>query len=321
MGKASSGAWIAASIAMFVATRAYAQQPQPGAPLPPLPPSQPQYPQGQPPPPPPQGYPPPQGAYGQPQQYSPPQYGPPPQYQQQPYYQPPPPPPPPGYPPPPPPVEYNEPPEPTHAPKFSLWVGGRLGVLGFGGAFYQNEFNEGETTGNFVRNGLSLGVDVGARLGKRYLPYVFLEHGFMGQGHRFEGSDATSSSDLLGLGFRYTAGDVDSVGFLTDISVGMRTITVKGGGSTYKMSSLEIFRLGLGAEIRISTLFVLSPMATLSGGAMSDTESNSHIAFSAEGSRDGITHPTYENGKQISNQRGYIAVGLQCGAHFDVFGK
>jgi hypothetical protein len=207
----------------------------------------------------------------------------------------------------------------VHAPKFSLWVGGRAGFLGFGGNFFQNEFNEGETTGNYLKNGLSLGLDAGARLGKRYVPYIFLEHGFMGQGHRFEGSDTTSSADLLGVGFRYTAGDVDSAGFLTDLSIGIRTVTVRNATETYKMQSLEIFRLGLGAEIRISTLFVLSPMATLSGGAMSDTTGS--ITYSADGSHDGITKPLYENGKQIQNQRGYVVVGIHCGAHFDVFGK
>jgi hypothetical protein len=302
----------------FSSAHALAQQQQP---LPPLPAQQPQ---GQPqqpppgnyPPPPQQGYPPPQQQQGYPppqqQQGYPPQQG-----QPQPYYQQ-------QQAPPPPPFEYQEPPVPTHAPKFSLWVGGRLGFLGFGGNFYDNNGSAGvppagETTGNFLRNGLSLGFDVGARLGKRYLPYVFLEHGFMGQGHRFEGSNATAASDLLGIGFRYTAGDVDSAGFLTDISIGIRTVTIKNGGDTYKMQSLEIFRLGLGAEIRISTLFVLSPMATLSGGAMSDTDG--HVTFSTEGSKDAITSPTYQDGKQIAAQRGYIVVGIHCGAHFDVFGK
>ncbi len=332
---------------LMVAPYAFAQ-----APLPPLPQSQPQPgpapapqppPQGYPPPPP-QGYPPPpqgqypqqqpqqypqqqqqypqqQGGYAQPQ-YPPPQYGPTPQYQQPPQYQQQPSA---AVPPPPPRVDYTEPPEPTHAPKFSLWAGGRLGFLGFGGNFYTNSAGPGgsgatgETTGNFVKNGLSTGLDVGARLGKRYVPYLFIEHGFMGQGHRFEGSDATSSTDLLGVGFRYTAGDVDSAGFLTDISIGMRSVTVKGGTETYKMQSLEFFRLGLGAEIRISTLFVISPMATISSGTMNDTSGSA--TYSAAGSGDGEQHPTYQNGKQIDNQRAYVIVGIHCGAHFDIFGK
>ncbi len=249
------------------------------------------------------------------QQQPPPQYGPDPNY------------PPPSYPPPsygyaqspaPPPVVYTEPPVETHAPKFSLWTGARLGIIGFGNSFFDNEQGQPETTGNFVRNGLAAEIDVGARLGKRYTPYVFLEHGFMGKGHRFEGTTATASSDLYGIGFRYTAGDVDSAGFLSELSVGVRTITVSNGSETYKMSGLEIFRLGLGAEIRISTLFVISPMAQLSGGTMTDTKGS--ITY-APNQGDALTHPTFQNDQQIIAQRGYLILGLGCGAHFDFFGK
>jgi hypothetical protein len=218
-----------------------------------------------------------------------------------------------------PPPEIEAPADPTHAPKFSLWAGGSLGALGYGGYFYDNEQGKKESTGNFIGNGLGIELDVGVRLGKRYIPYVFVEHGFMAQGHRFAGSSATSASDMYGLGFRYTAGDVDSAGFLTELSVGIRTLTVSNAGQTYKMSAFEYFRLGLGAEIRISTLFVISPMAHLSGGAMDNTSGT--VAFSADGSKDGITQPTYRNNDPILTQRGYLIVGIGCGAHFDIFGK
>jgi len=239
-----------------------------------------------------------------------------------------PPPPPPPYrsaaPPPdepdrPPAYAYEVPPEPVHAPKFSLYAGGRLGLLGFGGDFYDNEAGKAETTGNLVGRGVAVEVDVGVRLGYRYVPYLFLEHGFMGKGHRFDGVDASASSDLLGIGFRYLAGNPNTAGFLTEISVGIRTITLKSGGETYKMSSLEIFRLGLGAEIRLSTLFTISPMAQLSGGSMNDTDGS--VTFSPEGSKDGITHPTYRDGAQVASDHPYVVVGIGCGAHFDIFGK
>jgi hypothetical protein len=216
-------------------------------------------------------------------------------------------------------LDDEKPHEPTHAPKFSLWLGGSLRALGYGGNFYDNEQGKKETTGNFLGNGLGLELDVGARLGKRYMPFLFVEHGFMGAGHRFAGSDAKSSSDLYGVGFRYTAGDVDSAGFLTELAIGVRTVTVTGGGQTYKMSALEIFRLGLGAEIRISTLFVLSPMAHLSAGVMDSTSGT--VAYSADGSKDGIKEPTFRNGDSVNAERGYVVLGIGCGAHFDVFGK
>jgi len=299
-----SFAGIAASFVL--AAPAFAQQP-PTLP-PPLPPDQPQQP-------PPQPYQPPQ----QPQQ--------PQQYQPQPQYQAPPPV---TYAPPPPPVLYNEPPKYTHAPKFSLWVGGRLGIIGYGGNFYTNEqacpagssqsnCQQPETTGNFVGNGLGLEVDIGARLAKRYIPYVALELAGMPAGHRFEGGNAKASTSFFGIGFRYLGGDVDNVAFASDLSFGVRTVQVTQGSEQYQMKAIEILRLGLGAEIRISTLFTLSPMFTLSGGVMNDTAGS--ITYSQAGSGDGLTHPRYQNGAQIGDQRGYTVVSLACGAHFDLFGK
>jgi hypothetical protein len=126
--------------------------------------------------------------------------------------------------------------------------------------------------------------------------------------------NATATSDFVGLGFRYVAGDVSRVGFASDLSFGLRTVTIRQGGSEFTMRSTELFRLGLGAEIRLSTLFTLSPMFTLSGGVMTDTKGS--VTF-----RDGQTTPFDPNGETIRFQRGYVVVGLGCGAHFDLFGR
>jgi hypothetical protein len=207
----------------------------------------------------------------------------------------------------------------VHAPMFALSLGARLGLMGFGGSFYNNELGQGETTGNFVTVGATVEADAGARLGKRYLPYLFWEHGFFGAGHRFDGESASASSDFRGFGVRYSLGDVDGVSFLSDLAIGLRTVNVSAAGSTYKMSGVEIFRFGVGAEIRFSTLFTLSPLAWVTQGSMSDTSGN--VAFGPGGSGDGLTSPTYKNGQPINDQRSYFAIGLGCGAHFDIFGK
>jgi hypothetical protein len=297
-----------AAVSLILPSAALAQQPPPQQ----LPPPQPQPPPGQyqPPPgqyqPPPPGYgqqPPPPGYYQQ--QYPPPQqpyYAPPPQHQQ-----------------PPPPVEYVEPEPPTHAPKFSLWVGPRLSYMGFGFSFFENGAGEPETTGNFLGNGLAPQIDLGARISYRYVPYLFYEHGFMGQGHRFEGSNAKSSTDFYGIGFRYVSGDVDSVAFLTDISIGKRVIRVSDGGDTYTMSGLEIFKLGLGAEIRLATLFTIEPLLSISGGSLTDTEGN--VKYSPEGSKDGRTGPDFHDGQVIKRNTTYVVLSLGVGVHFDIFGK
>lgn len=216
-------------------------------------------------------------------------------------------------------VEYVEPEMPTHAPKYSLYTGLRASYVGFGNAFFRNELGGSETTGAYVGNGLSLQLDVGARISRRYMPYVFFEHGFMSQGRRFEGSNASSSTEYMGIGFRYVSGDVDEVGFLTDIAIGKRSVTVKDGSQSYTMSGLEFFRLGLGAEIRITTLFSVSPMGFVSLGALTDTTGN--IRYSPQGSADGLTSPRFANGRLLEENLNYVVLGIGAGGHFDIFGK
>jgi hypothetical protein len=224
-------------------------------------------------------------------------------------------------------VVLQPPPEPeTHAPKYSLWTGARLSYVGFGFSFYgdpprgPNQDGAPETTGNFLGNGIAPQIDVGARISYRYIPYLFWEHGFMGQGHRFVGSDAKSTTDFYGIGFRYVSGDVDSVAFLTDLSIGRRVITVSDGSQSYSMSGIEFFRLGLGAEIRLATLFTLTPLFSISGGNLNDTDGS--ISFScAPNCADGVQGPRYTNGQVINDTRTYVVLSLGVGIHFDIFGK
>jgi hypothetical protein len=287
--------------------------------------------------PPPQQYQPPPQQYPQ-QQYQPPPpgYGQPPPQQYQ--YQPPPPgygqQPPPGYYPPPqqpyyqqqpppraapPPVDYVEPEQPTHAPKFSLWMGPRLSYMGFGFQFYRNANGETESTGNLVGNGFGPQLDVGARISHRYIPYLFWEHGFLLPGHRFDGAaGASASTDFYGVGLRFLSGDVDSVAFLSDIAIGKRVVTVSNGTETYSMSGLEYFRLGLGAEIRVTTLVTIEPVATISGGSLND--SSGSVTF-APNQGDGATTPPFKNGKTLDDSRPYVLLSVGVGVHFDIFGK
>lgn len=246
---------------------------------------------------------------------------------------PPPPPPPPTYEPPPPPADgprviyvqapKQEPlPVEDHAPKYSLWAGARLSFVGFGFSFYENQNGQTETTGNYLKNGIAPQVDVGARIAYRYVPYLFFEHGFMGQGHRFEGTDATASTDFFGIGFRYVSGDVDSVSFLTDLSIGKRVIRISEGSQEYTMSGLEFFRLGLGAEIRIRTLFALSPLLSISSGSLNDTSGTVNFNCEAKGvCADGLSQPRYTKGQVIDDSRAYVVLSLGVGIHFDIFGK
>ncbi len=240
-----------------------------------------------------------------------------------------PPSPPPREPPPPPPpslVAPARPPKPPkHAPRYSLWTGARLGVLGFGGGFYGIQTGSPpqestEWTTQIATPGPALEADLGVRLGRRFTPFVFYERAFLGVGHRFDGDSGTSAySELYGMGLRFAAGDVDNVAFLTEISIGERTVGVRANGQTYTMSGFEYFKLGLGTEIRLSSMLVLSPLASLSTGTLTST--SGAVTFSTAGSADGTTHPPYENGAMIQDQRGYVMISVACGAHFDLLGK
>jgi hypothetical protein len=207
-----------------------------------------------------------------------------------------------------------------HAPQYALWVGPRLSFIAFGLSFYQNERGLAETTGNFLGSGLGPQLDLGARLAQRYIPYVFFERGFMGQGRHYEGTGSTSTTDFFGLGFRYLSGDVDTLAFLTEVSIGKRVVRVSNGGDAYSMSGIEFFRLGLGAEIRVSTLFAMSPLLTVSSGSFSDTSGD--LPFGCAPNCPGsVNSPTFRNGQPIDDSKAYVVLSLGVGAHFDVFGK
>jgi hypothetical protein len=222
---------------------------------------------------------------------------------------------------PPPPTLPAEPMLPVpHAPAYALWIGPRVSFIAYGLSFYRNERGDAETTGNYLGNGFGPQIDLGARLAQRYIPYVFFERGFMAQGRRYEGTNASSTTDFFGVGFRYLSGDVDTLAFVTDVSIGKRVVRVSDGDRSYSMSGIEFFRLGLGAEVRISTLLAVTPVFTVSSGSFSDTSGD--LPFScAPNCEGGVNGPTFKNGRTIDDSKAYVVLSLGVGAHFDLFGK
>jgi len=218
--------------------------------------------------------------------------------------------------------EYVERPAPVHAPKYSLWTGARIGAIGFLNSFYVNEVGAQETTGGFVKPGVSGQLDLGARLAYRYIPYAFFERSILGAGRHFENTSTSAWSNYFGIGFRYLLGDPHTVAFASDLSVGYREVSVSNSTGTYTMSTIEYFKLGLGADIRLSNMITLSPMATISTGVMTDASGS--ILYSDSpvvGQNIPLTHPTYQNGTSINNQTGYLVLGVGVAAHFDLFGS
>ncbi len=45
-----------------------------------------------------------------------------------------------------------------------------------------------------------------------------------------------------------------------------------------------------------------------------------NVKFSALGSTDGVTEPTFHDGKNIDNETTYLVLGLGAGGHFDLLG-
>ncbi|HZU84746.1 MAG TPA: hypothetical protein VE987_17570 [Polyangiaceae bacterium] len=204
-----------------------------------------------------------------------------------------------------------------HAPAYSLWLGGAIGFLNYsGGLFIRDTTMAIETTDGFVRSGLALQGDIGARLARRFIPYGTFELGLVGAGTRFDGGPATTAStSFVGAGFRYLLGDVDSISFAGDVSFGWRKFQVSNVTGTWSAGGLEILRLGLGVDVRLSTHVTVSPMLTLSGGTLTDTGGD--IAFAAGGG------PRYTGSVGIPPEARttYFAIVLGCGAHVDLLGK
>lgn len=221
---------------------------------------------------------------------------------------------------PPPEYRYVSPPVPVHAPRFALWAGAHVSFQTFGNSFFRNENGQSEVTGNFIKPGLGTEVDLGVRLEKRYIPYVMYERYWsFGDGRRFQGIDSTSYGQFYGFGFRYLFGNPDFVAGFTDLSFGRRVVGVTAGNDSYSMSTFEFLRLGLGAEIRLTSKLTLSPQITLSSGVMQGTSGRVTYAASRQG--DGLVQPRYAGGATIEDTTSYIVFGLGVGAHFDLFGK
>jgi hypothetical protein len=237
----------------------------------------------------------------------------------------------PGTPPPPPPVEYVRPPPgdeswsvervPVHAPRNSLWLGARLGVLAYGGALFANDANTGagETTGNFIHAAGALELNVGARIAYHYIPFLALELAAGRPGPRFDGIDTKVGTSFAGIGFRWVAGDVNSVAFASELSFGFRSFHASNGGDSWSLTGFEPLRLGLGVEIRLARRFTLTPMVTFSEGILTDT--SGHVSYGPH-QGDGMTGPAYAGDGTIPDfaQTNYYSFLIGCGAHFDLIG-
>jgi hypothetical protein len=190
----------------------------------------------------------------------------------------------------------------THAPAYSLWAGARVTYMGYVGAFTQDI-----SVPAAVAPGVAPEIEVGARVGRLVTPFVFFEHGFMGEGDIAKNS--TTTTDFYGAGVRL--GGADDVGLVGELAFGRRELRVNAGDRPLlRLSGFETFRLALGIERRISTLLTVEALANASLGFMTQEYQDRFLVNTGPAETRDVNAP-----------QPYLVLGIGIGGHFDVFGK
>jgi hypothetical protein len=208
-----------------------------------------------------------------------------------------------------------------HAPWASLWLGARVGALfPFGNAYATGSdgyYEYGEKWDGLATGGALVEGDVGVRFARSFILYGFWEHAWMGKGSdpawrmpdpgsNF-GDQNSATTDYTGLGFRWSSRP-SSVGVLVDVGLGYRWFRERwSSGAKMDLQGFGEFRLGLGADVRVTRLFSLTPLLTISSGSFSDRT----VTIPGEGRHD-IAH-TY------SGSHGTLT--LSVGGNFDLWGS
>jgi hypothetical protein len=117
---------------------------------------------------------------------------------------------------------------------------------------------------------------------------------------------SSSSTTVLGVGLRHSFSSGD-LGFAVELVYGYRLTRVTfTDGSKLRADAAGEFKLGLGADIRLSPTFSISPRVHIGLGSYSDV--------TIEGAA------TPEKNAQIGSEtHGYM--GLDLGGHFDLFAR
>ncbi|HET9930772.1 MAG TPA: hypothetical protein VFQ35_08800 [Polyangiaceae bacterium] len=220
-------------------------------------------------------------------------------------------------------LEPPPPPVPRHvAPRTSLLLGARVGWFVPFGSLYVEGVRNGNGVAqtrvdirNYARSGPLVEFDVGARLGRNYGVFGFWERTVFSAGTDTttfygHGDQRGGTSDFWGAGVRATS-DADHVGFATELAVGYRRARMEWEDDS-AIEATESFpeaRFSIGADIRVSKTFSLSPMLSFGVGGFGkvvfvDRNGKATDLIGNEGSPD--NHGWFE---------------LHVGGHFDVFGR
>jgi hypothetical protein len=190
------------------------------------------------------------------------------------------------------------------SPWNSLWVGARFGALfPFGNAYatgYDYYYEYGQPWDGLATGGLLVEGDAGVRFARNFILYGFWEHAWMGKGsdpswrapdpgHNY-GEQTSATTDYPGLGFRWSSRP-DSVGVVIDLGLGYRWFRERwASGTKMDLSGFGEFRMGLGADVRVTRSVSLTPLVTVSSGSFTNRELTSpgqgrhDIAYTLSGS-------------------------------------
>ena len=221
-------------------------------------------------------------------------------------------------------VEPPPPPVPRHvAPRTSLLLGARVGwFVPFGSLYVKGE----RSLSNFVsqtrvdisdyaHSGPLVEFDIGARLGRNYGLFGFWERAVFSAGSDTttfygHGDQRGGTSDFWGAGVRASS-DADHIGFLTELAVGYRRARMEweDDSAIEATHSFPEARFSVGADIRVSKTFSLSPLLSFGVGGFGevnfvDKNGKTTDLIGRDGSPD--SHGWFE---------------LHLGGHFDAFGK
>lgn len=193
----------------------------------------------------------------------------------------------------------------------SLWQDGNL-VGGICCTYTNRGFDD------FATSGPLLELDLGARLGRHYNVFGLWEFGWLRDGDELGdafGGQRSAHSHFFGLGLRFSS-DPNGTGILVEIAIGHRRFEATWANGTEFLATDRFFntRIGIGADLRLSEKFSLSPLLTIGGGIFE------HAQWTFA---DGSTAGAFSSflGTPVDEPAQHVPVTLQVGIHHDAFGS
>jgi hypothetical protein len=218
-------------------------------------------------------------------------------------------------------VIYEPPPPPPlskRAPgRTAFWLGVRVGwAIPFGSLWLDGAQPGGglyyrrRSFAAYASPGPEAELNIGARVGRRYNVFALWEHASLGSGSLDAasfGGQLRGATNFYGAGVRFST-DPATVGFLLEIALGYRDFHAYwSDGTALDMTDGWLdARIGVGADIRLSRSFSLSPIIVLGGGSFGSARWSGPTR-----SGEALT-PADQAGE-------YGTVSFQLGAHADIF--